>query len=192
MAFQLRVKPIEGRRVYLKIGSQNMAIQRSEYQNIVRHKRTECVSKATPSEKIVFEILLVDDDPNILSALSSSLADSSHRITTTLGGQNALDVLHQRPFDLVITDLNMPGVDGIAVLRRAKGMGSNTKVIIMTGSVIPNSTLRHVFREANGFLPKPFGLIELYRAVASCLGSKVMESNLCNKTPCGSAEAIPP
>ena len=169
-----------------------MAIQRSEYQNIVRHKRTECVSKATPSEKIVFEILLVDDDPNILSALSSSLADSSHRITTTLGGQNALDVLHQRPFDLVITDLNMPGVDGIAVLRRAKGMGSNTKVIIMTGSVIPNSTLRHVFREANGFLPKPFGLIELYRAVASCLGSKVMESNLCNKTPCGSAEAIPP
>ena len=170
----------------------DMTIQRSEYQNIVRHERTECVSKATPSEKIVFEILLVDDDPNILSALSSSLADFSHRVTTALGGQKALDVLHQRPFDLVITDLNMPGVDGIAVLRRAKGMGSNTKVIIMTGSVIPNSTLRHVLREANGFLPKPFGLIELYRAVASCLGSKVMESNLCNKTPCGSAEAIPP
>jgi CheY-like chemotaxis protein len=142
-------------------------------------------------ETEVVEILLVDDDPNILSALSSSLTDLSHRVTTALGGQEALDVLHQKPFDLVITDLHMPGVDGIAVLRKAKGIGSNTKVIIMTGSVIPNSTLRLVFREANGFLPKPFGLVELYRAVASCLGSKVMESNLCNKTPYASAEAIP-
>jgi len=62
----------------------------------------------------------VDDDPNILSVLSSSLADLGHRITTTLGGQKALDILHQKPFDLVITDLNMPGVDGIAVLRRDK------------------------------------------------------------------------
>jgi len=62
----------------------------------------------------------------------------------------------------------------------------------MTGSVIPNATLPLVFREANGFLPKPFGLVELYRAVASCLGSKVMDSNFCNNKPCGSAEAIPP
>jgi len=133
----------------------------------------------------------VDDDPNILSVLSSSLADLGHRITTTLGGQKALDILHQKPFDLVITDLNMPGVDGIAVLRRAQGIGSDTKVIIMSGSVIPNSTLRLVFREANGFLPKPFGLVELYRAVASCLGSRAMESNIGNKTPYAPAEAIP-
>jgi DNA-binding NtrC family response regulator len=152
----------------------------------------EAVSKAIPSERIVFEILLVDDDTNILSALSSSLADSSHHVTTALGGQKALDALHQKPFDLVITDLNMPGVDGIAVLRRAKGIGLNTKVVIMTGSLIPNSTLRLVFREANGFLPKPFGLTELYTTVASCLGSEVTESSLCNKTACGSAEAIPP
>ena len=168
-----------------------MTIQRTEYQNIGRHERLECVSRATPSEKIASEILLVDDDPNILSTLSSSLVDLGYRVTTALGGQKALDVLHQKPFDLVITDLNMPGVDGIAVLSRAKGIGSDTKVIIMTGSVLPNSTLRLVFREANGFLPKPFGLVELYRAVASCLGSKVMESNFCNKTPYASAEAIP-
>jgi len=149
-----------------------MTIQRSGYQNIGRHERIECVSKSTPSEKIVFEILLVDDDPNILSTLSSSLADLGHRVTTALGGQKALDVLHQKPFDLVITDLNMPGVDGIAVFRKAKGIGSDTKVIIMTGSVIPNADLRLVFREANGFLHKPFGLVELYRAVASCLDTK--------------------
>ena len=169
-----------------------MTIPRSRYKNIAGRKPIQAGSKATPSERVVFEILLVDDDPHILSALSWSLADSSHHVTTALGGQEALDVLHQKLFDLVITDLNMPEVDGIAVLKGAKGIDSNTKVIIMTGSVIPNSTLRLLFREANGFLPKPFGLAELYTTVGACLGTQVTKPGLCNKTPCGSAEAIPP
>jgi len=169
-----------------------MTIPRSEYQNFMRHGRIETVSTSTPSERPVFEILLVDDDPNILSALSFSLEDSIHHVTTALGGQKALDGLHQKPFDLVITDLNMPGVDGITVLRRAKGIGANTKVIIMTGSVLPTSALRLVFKEADGFLPKPFSLTDLYRMVASCLGSEVLSSSPCKQTPCSSVEALPP
>jgi len=169
-----------------------MTIPRFEHQNFRRHERIETVSTATPSGRLVFEILLVDDDPSILSTLSSSLADSSHHVTTALGGQKALDVLHQKPFDLVITDLNMPGVDGISVLRRAKGIGSNTKVIIMTGSLLSTPTLRLVSREANGFLPKPFSLTELYRTVASCLGSEDLSSSPCKQTPCSSVEALPP
>lgn len=139
----------------------------------------ETISTATPSKRLFLELLLVDDKPYILSALSLSLEDSGHQVTTALGGQNALDVLYQKPFDLVITDLNMPVVDGITVLRRTKGIGSNTKVIIMTGSVLPPSTLRLVFGEANGFLPKPFSLTELYRTVDSCLGREVLSPNPC-------------
>jgi len=169
-----------------------MMIPRSEYQNFKGQERIEAASRETHSDTIVSEILLVDDDPNILSALSSSLTDWSHHVTTALGGQKALDALHQKPFDLVITDLNMPGVDGIAVLRRAKEIGSNTKIVIMTGATIPHSTLRLISREANGFLPKPFGLAELNATVASCLGREVTESSLCDKTPGCSAGAIPP
>jgi CheY-like chemotaxis protein len=169
-----------------------MVIPRSECQSFKRQGRTEVASRATLSERIVFEILLVDDDPNILTALSSSLADWSHHVTTALGGQKALDVLHQKPFDLVITDLNMPGVDGIAVLRRAKEIGSSTKVVIMTGAQIPHSTLRLISREANGLLSKPFGLAELNATVASCFGSEVTESSLCNEAPGCPAGAILP
>ena len=169
-----------------------MKILRSGFQHITGHKTIGHSSEATRSDGIVLEILLVDDDQHILDALSASLADLSHHVTTALGGQNALDVLHQKPFDLVITDLNMPGVDGINVLRRAKATGSNTKVIIMTGSVLPTPTLRLVFREANGFLPKPFGLAELHRAVASCLCSEVLSSAPRKQTPCPSIEALPP
>jgi len=173
-------------------GSQDMTIPRSEYQNFRRHELIKTVSTATPSERPVFEILLVDDDPNILSTLSYSLEEPGHHVTTALGGQNALDVLHRKSFHLVITDLNMPGVDGITVLRRAKEIGANTKVIIMTGSVLPTSTLRLVFREANGFLSKPFSLAELYRTVASCLGREVLSSSPCKQTPCSPVEALPP
>jgi DNA-binding NtrC family response regulator len=175
-----------------EVQDQDMMIPRSEYQQFGKRDRVVAGSKATPSERVLLEILLVDDDPNILSALSSSLVDSSHHVTSALGGQKALDALHQKAFDLVITDLNMPGVDGISVLRTAKGIDSNTKVIIMTGSLIPHSTQRLISREANGFLPKPFGLTELYKTVASCLGSEVTESSLCNETPCESPEALPP
>jgi DNA-binding NtrC family response regulator len=138
------------------------------------------------------EILLVDDDPNILLALSSSLADSSHRITTALGGQKALDVLRQKHFELVITDLHMPRVDGIIVLKKAKGIRPNTKVILMTGSVLPASTRRLVSREADGFLAKPFSLEELNHAVASCFGSKGIEPNPSNKTFYAPADALSP
>jgi DNA-binding NtrC family response regulator len=169
-----------------------MIIPRSKCQQFGKRERLEAGSKATPPARMLLEILLVDDDPNILSALSSSLADSGHHVTTALGGQKALDVLLQKFFDLVITDLNMPGVDGITVLRRAKGLDSNTKVILMTGSMIPHSTQRLICREANGFLPKPFGLTELFETVTSCLGGEVRESSLCNETPCESPEALPP
>lgn len=169
-----------------------MTILRSGYQHISGHKTIGHSSEAARSDGMALEILLVDDDQHILDALSASLADLNHHVTTALGGQNALDMLHQKPFDLVITDFNMPGVDGVSVLRSAKGIGSNTKVIMMTGSVLPASTLRLVFREANGFLPKPFSLTELYRAVAFCLDSEVLSSSPGKQTPCSSVEALPP
>jgi CheY-like chemotaxis protein len=169
-----------------------MTIPRSEYQHFGISERAETALNATRSNGLSFEILLVDDEPPILSPLSLCLEDSGHHVTTSFSGQNALDLLREKPFDLVITDLRMPGVDGIALLRRTREIRPNTKVIIMTGSVLSASTRRLISREADGFLDKPFSLAELYRAVASCLGSKVIESNLCDKTPYASAEAIPP
>jgi two-component system chemotaxis response regulator CheY len=170
-----------------------VTIQRSKHQDSRRYKHPEPDLKLTPPEGIGFEILIVDDDPNILTALSFSLADSSHHITTALGGREALDVLYQKVFDVIITDLNMPAVDGISVLRKAKAMHSNTKVIIMTGSVISDPIRRIIFGEANGFLSKPFGLTELYETVASCLGTKTFEPGCCNEPPSRfPAEALPP
>jgi CheY-like chemotaxis protein len=164
-----------------------MTFPRSEHQRFGKSERAEASSNG-----LSFEILLVDDEPLILSALSLCLKDAHHSVTTSLSGQEALDLLHQKPFDLVITDLNMPGVDGITVLRRTKGIRPQTRVVIMTGSVLPPSTRRIVLREANGFLAKPFSLAELHRTVDSCLGGEVLRAGPCGQIPCAPAEALPP
>jgi len=63
----------------------------------------------------------------------------------------------------------------------------------MTASVIPNAIRPLVFREANGFLSKPFGLTELDKTVASCLGSETLKSSLSHETSCSlAAEAFHP
>jgi len=169
-----------------------MTIPRSEHQHLGGNEIAKTALRATRSNGLSFEILLVDDEPLILSPLSLCLEDSSHRVTTALGGQNALDLLRGKPFDLVITDLQMPGVDGITLLRTAKEIRSNTKVIIMTGSVLSASARRLISREADGFLDKPFSLAELHWAVASCLSKEVSSPNPSTRTPCDCIEALPP
>jgi len=176
----------------LEIESRGMTIPRSEYQHFERNELAKTALRATRSHGPSFEILLVDDEPLILSPLSLCLEDSSHRVTTALSGQSALDLLRGKPFDLVITDLQMPGVDGITLLRRAKEIHSGTKVIIMTGSVLSESARRLLFEEADGFLAKPFSLAELHRAVTSCLNSEVLSSDPRRQDLSGSLEALPP
>jgi two-component system competent response regulator ComA len=164
-----------------------MTIPQSEYQRFGRTKQAKEASNG-----LSFEILLVDDEPPILSALSLCLKDAHHRVTTALSGQDALDLLHHKPFDLVVTDLQMPGIDGITLMRRVRDLRSNARVVIMTGSVLSDSIRRLIFREADGFLAKPFSLSELHHTVSSCLGSEILPPGPCRRDLSESLEALPP
>lgn len=164
-----------------------MTTPRSEYQRFGTRERDKEILKG-----LSLDILVVDDEPLILRPLSLCLEDSNHRVTTALSGQKALDLLRGKPFDLVITDLKMPGMDGITLLRRAKEIRPETKVILMTASVLSESTRRLVFEEADGFLPKPFSFAELHRAVSSCLNSEIMSPGHFKQDSPGSLEALAP
>jgi CheY-like chemotaxis protein len=172
---------------FRETSEQGMTFPKSEYQRFGRSKQAKDISNG-----LSFEILLVDDEPLILSVLSLCLKDAGHSVTTALSGQEALDLLHQKPFDLVITDLNMPGVDGITVLRRTRGIRPETRGVIMTGSVLSESTRRLILREADRFLAKPFSLAELHRTICSCLNSEVLLAGPCKQDLSGSLEALPP
>lgn len=83
------------------------------------------------------EVLLVDDDPLLLESVAEVLTQAGHRVTPAEGGAAGIRLfeaaLAQRPFDAVITDLGMPGIDGRQVARRVRELAPGTPVIMLTG-----------------------------------------------------------
>ncbi len=106
-------------------------------------------------------VLLVDDEEPILLSLGSFLEKQQMRIMTATSGQEALAQLRSTPVDLVITDLVMPGMSGIDVLRQVKKDNPETGVFILTGRASIDLTIEALRAHADDFLQKPFDVEEL-------------------------------
>ena len=78
-------------------------------------------------------ILLVDDEADVCVTLGALLERSGYAVTTADSGEQALQLLEQQTFDLLLTDLKMPGIDGIQVLAAAKQRQPDLPVIVLTG-----------------------------------------------------------
>ena len=79
------------------------------------------------------EVLLVDDEAGIRTLLFDALSGEGFKVTLAKDGQESLDRLENNRFDLLITDIRMPRLDGIGLLRKMKRAGRKERVIIMTG-----------------------------------------------------------
>lgn len=112
----------------------------------------------TGSKGIACKVLLVDDEPSILRVLHWALQDLGCHVTSAHGGQAALDKLCKETFDILITDLIMPDLDGFFLLKMAKKLDPEMKVMVMTGSP---ELVHHIGCSLDGLLVKPFGLNEL-------------------------------
>ena len=78
-------------------------------------------------------ILVVDDDEDILELIERHLSNRGYEVLTAYDGEQAISLLDQLKFDLVISDLKMPKFDGMEVLKRAKDKDPNIEVVILTG-----------------------------------------------------------
>ena len=101
-------------------------------------------------------ILLIDDEPDILSTLEMTLTQEAYPVATATGGEAALALFRKQPFDLVITDMRMPGMDGVEVIRRVKALDPDVAVIMLTGYATLENAVT-VLRNAGAFdyLAKP-------------------------------------
>jgi two-component system nitrogen regulation response regulator GlnG len=115
-------------------------------------------------------ILLVDDDRKVLETLSSTLAGHGHRLRTASDGQEALRLMGEETPDLVISDIEMPGMDGIAFMREAQARYPKTPVVLMTASRDLDRAIAAFRGGAFDFLKKPIDL----REVLACI-EKVRE-----------------
>ena len=118
-------------------------------------------------------ILAVDDEPQILRALRTSLAARGHEVLTAPNGETALDILTSNEVDLVILDLGLPGIDGVEVIRRLRSWSAVPVVVLSVGDAQADKVAA-LDAGADDYVSKPFGMDELQarmRAVLRRTGS---------------------
>jgi len=115
-------------------------------------------------------ILLVDDEQLILDSLARELTSAPHDfdVAVASSGEEALAKLHERFWHLVITDLLMPGIDGLQVLQEVKRASPQTMVIILTGYADMEAAIDALRLGADDFLQKPCDTEELLFRMSNC------------------------
>jgi len=115
-------------------------------------------------------VLVVDDEATIRDLLSKTLALAEYDVDLAPDGRSALERLRMIPYDLLITDLKMPGVDGLAVIREARRLKADIPVIIITGFSTEASAIEAVNLGVSGYLTKPFRVPRVLAVAAKALG----------------------
>jgi two-component system NtrC family sensor kinase len=101
------------------------------------------------------KLLLIDDEPDILRVLSRSLKADGYEVVSAQNGTEAIAVFEKEKPDIVITDIKMPGMDGIEVLKKVKDLNDDTEVIIITGHGDIENAIEALKHGASDFINKP-------------------------------------
>ena len=115
-------------------------------------------------------VLVVDDEASIRDLLSKTLALAEYDVDVAPDGRSALERMRIYPYDLLIADLKMPGMDGLSVIREAKRYKADLPVIIITGFSTEESAIEAVNLGVAGYLTKPFRVPQVLAAAAKALG----------------------
>jgi excisionase family DNA binding protein len=115
-------------------------------------------------------VLVVDDEEPIRNLLSKTLALADYEVDVAPDGRTAVDRMRIIQYDLLITDLRMPGVDGLGVIREARRLKADIPVLIVTGYSTEASAIEAINLGVQGYLTKPFRVPRVLAAAAKALG----------------------
>jgi excisionase family DNA binding protein len=128
------------------------------------------VAKARPAVPDRPRILVVDDEASIRELLTRTLALTEYDVEAVADGNTGLERLRLGSYDLLIADLRMPGMDGLTLIREARRLHPELRVIIITGYSSESSAIEAVNLAVVGYLVKPFRVPQVLAAVARALG----------------------
>jgi excisionase family DNA binding protein len=123
--------------------------------------------RATPARP---RVLVVDDEASIRDMLAKTLSLAEYEVDVAADGRAAIERLRLMPYDLLITDLRMPGVDGLTVIREARRFYPSLPVIIITGYSTEASAIEAINLGVSGYLTKPFRVPRVLAVAAKALG----------------------
>jgi len=120
---------------------------------------------------VTIRVLLVDDEEEFVEALAQRLEVRDFDVTTALSGADALDRIEEKEIDLVILDVQMPGVDGLEVLRQIKQRKPLIEVIMLTGHATVQMAIDGMKLGAFDFLIKPVNIDDLIEKMREALNA---------------------
>lgn len=115
------------------------------------------------------KILLLEDEPDVRESYQDMFGFLGFDIDTASDGREGLDKLTKRPYHIVLTDLNMPVMDGLEVLRRVKKMSSDIEVIVITGFATIENAIGAMKQGAFDYITKPIALDHLKIVINKCV-----------------------
>ena len=130
----------------------------------------QCAAAQTPPRSL--RILIVEDERDVLDMLQEVLARAGHRVIAAPDGKAGLACFQRQPFDIVLTDLNMPGISGFDLATGIKKINQSMPVLLLTGWA---GELKEAELTANGIdciIKKPFATADLLQALDDLYGAR--------------------
>ena len=126
-------------------------------------------------------LLIVEDEKKICDLVAKSLYDAGYEVDTCYDGKEALDCILTEAYDLIVLDLNLPGMDGMEILKELRQFNEETKVLILSARGQIADKVEGLDAGANDYMEKPFHLQELEARIRSLTRRKFVQQDVCLK-----------
>jgi len=120
------------------------------------------------------KVLLVDDEEEFVETLAERMRTRGMEVSTTNSGADALKLVDDEDFDVVVLDLMMPGIDGLDALKRIKRRRPDIQVVLLTGHATVEKGVEAIKQGALEFLEKPVDLASLTEAIHKAKATKMV------------------
>ncbi|MFA5038785.1 MAG: response regulator [Candidatus Omnitrophota bacterium] len=114
-------------------------------------------------------ILLVDNEAEFCESMTYWLETKHHRVQVCYSGEEALELIKKSPFDIVFLDIQMPGMDGLSVLKEIRSFNTTLPVVIVTGYPKEERMTQAISLGVSGFFPKTASFEELGRIIKASI-----------------------
>ena len=125
-------------------------------------------------EKMNARILLVDDEDEFIKALTQRLEVRGLTVTGATRGQDAVDLIGNQSFDIIVLDLAMPGMDGLETLQKIKEKDPDTEIVMLSGQGSLKTGVEAMKLGAEDFLEKPVDLNELLKRIEEAREKRIL------------------
>ncbi len=134
-------------------------------------------------------VLLVDDERSIRMTFAHALTEDHHEVITAASAEEAWGILRERPIDVMVSDIIMPGMHGVALLEMLAEESVDAEVILMTGYPSAETAIRAIRAGAFDYLPKPVYGSNLRRVVGAAYARKLVRAEQASEQDASSSRS---